>query len=44
VQTPPGFRGLDSVRAMPLDYNGLAVLLEQLSRGFLKEWTDAARR
>ena len=44
VATPPGFRGIDSVRAMPLDYNGLAALLDELSRGFLKEWVDGAPR
>ena len=44
VKTPPGFRGLDSVRAMPLDYNRLAGLLDELSRGFLKEWVDGGPR
>jgi iron(III) transport system substrate-binding protein len=44
VRTPPGFRGLSTVRAMPLDYGRLAALLDPLSRGFLKEWVDSVRR
>ena len=44
VVTPPEVRALGSVRAMKLDYAGLATLLDGLSRGFLKEWVDGVRR
>ena len=44
VVTPPEVRALGSVRAMKLDYAGLATLLDGLSRGFLEEWVDGARR
>ena len=37
---PAGLPALAGLKAMDVDYGGLAVLLEELSRGFLKEWVD----
>lgn len=39
--TPPsGMPALADLKAMEVDYGRLAVLLEELSRGFLKDWVD----
>lgn len=37
---PEGMPSLADLRAMEVDYGRLAALLEELSRGFLKEWVD----
>jgi iron(III) transport system substrate-binding protein len=37
---PAGWPALADLKAMEVDYGALAVLLEELSRGFLKEWVD----
>ncbi|HKH43319.1 MAG TPA: extracellular solute-binding protein [Thermoanaerobaculia bacterium] len=37
---PAGLPALAGLKAMEVDYGGLAALLEELSRGFLKEWVD----
>lgn len=37
---PAGLPALAGLKAMEVDYGRLAVLLEELSRGFLKEWVD----
>lgn len=37
---PAGLPALEGLKAMEVDYGRLAVLLEELSRGFLKEWVD----
>ena len=40
VPVPAHVRRLESLRPMDLDYDSLAPLLEELSRGFLKQWVD----
>lgn len=40
VPVPAHVRRLESLRPMDLDYDTLAPLLEELSRGFLKQWVD----
>ena len=40
VPVPAHVRRLESLRPMDLDYDSLAPLLEDLSRGFLKQWVD----
>ena len=42
VPLPEGFPfpPIDKLKAMPVDYARLATRLEELSRGFLKEWVD----
>lgn len=40
VAAPRDVPSIGSIRAMPVDYGKLAEKLEQLSRGFLKEWVD----
>lgn len=37
---PPGMPALSEIKPMAVDYGRLAPLLEELSRGFLKEWVD----
>lgn len=37
---PPGMPALSGIEPMAVDYGRLAPLLEELSRGFLKEWVD----
>jgi len=44
VAVPAHVRQLDSIRPMELDYDSLAPLLEELSRGFLKQWVDRNSR
>ena len=44
VAVPEHVRRLESLRPMELDYNSLAPLLEELSRGFLKQWVDRNSR
>ncbi|MBI3301697.1 MAG: extracellular solute-binding protein [Deltaproteobacteria bacterium] len=40
VPVPPGVMSLERLKPMPVDYTTLAGLLEELSRGYLKEWVD----
>jgi iron(III) transport system substrate-binding protein len=40
VPVPAHVQRLDSLQPMDLDYETLAPMLEELSRGFLKEWVD----
>lgn len=37
---PAGMPFLADLKAIEVDYGRLAALLEELSRGFLKEWVD----
>jgi iron(III) transport system substrate-binding protein len=41
INVPPYVRTLDQITPMQVDYGKLADMLEQLSVGFLKEWTEA---
>jgi len=41
VPVPAGVRPLSEIVPMKVDYSLLAVKLEELSRGFLKQWVDA---
>jgi iron(III) transport system substrate-binding protein len=38
VKVPPSMRGLRDLRPMKVDYRMLAAKLDELSRGFLREW------
>lgn len=38
VSVPPGVKRVEEIKAMAVDYEKLAGRLEQLSRGFLKDW------
>lgn len=40
LPSPAGLPALAGLKAMEVDYGSLAVLLEELSPGFLKEWVD----
>ncbi len=40
VPTPENVTSLDKLEPMEVDYSALAELLENLSRGFLKEWVE----
>jgi iron(III) transport system substrate-binding protein len=40
LPAPAGLPALADLKPMEVDYGRLAVLLEELSRGFLKEWVD----
>ena len=40
VPIPPDVVSLESLKPMPVDYTTLAGLLEELSKGYLKEWVD----
>jgi iron(III) transport system substrate-binding protein len=44
VPTPPYVRTLDKLHPMTVDYSKLAVKLEELSRGFLREWAARNNR
>lgn len=44
VPTPPGMASLVSLQPMSVDYARLATLLEELSKGYLKEWVDRYSR
>ena len=44
VPVPAHVRQLESLRPMDVDYDTLAPLLEELSRGFLKQWVDRSLR
>lgn len=44
VPTPPHVRTLDKLHPMTVDYSELAVKLEELSRGFLREWAARNNR
>ncbi len=41
VPVPKNVRRVGDLKTMSVDYTRLAALLEELSRGFLKEWADA---
>jgi hypothetical protein len=41
VPVPKNVRRVEDLKTMSVDYTRLAALLEELSRGFLKEWADA---
>jgi iron(III) transport system substrate-binding protein len=43
VAGPPSMRGLSELHPMKLDYHALALRLDELSRGFLKQWADRNR-
>jgi iron(III) transport system substrate-binding protein len=43
IEGPPSMRGLNDLRLMKVDYHALAVKLDELSRGFLKQWADKNR-
>lgn len=43
VTVPPHMTPTSEITAMKLDYGSLGDLLEQLTRGFLKEWVDRNR-
>lgn len=43
IKGPPSIRGLNDLRPMKVDYHALAVKLDELSRGFLKQWADKNR-
>lgn len=40
VKTPPNIPALDQLHPMRVDYTRLAARLDELSRGFLKEWVS----
>ena len=40
VPVPDGVRPLKSLTAMRVDYTKLALILERISRGYLKQWVD----
>ncbi len=44
IPTPQGMVTIDKLRPMVVDYTKLANLLEELSRGYLKEWVDRNSR
>jgi iron(III) transport system substrate-binding protein len=44
VPPPPGFPALKDLKTMKVDYAGLADLLENLSKGYLKDWADRNSR
>lgn len=44
VAVPDGAVSVASLQAMPVDYAALAVLLERLSKGYLKDWVDRNSR
>jgi len=44
VATPQGVARLEQLKAMPVDYDQLAPLLENLSRGYLKQWVEGQAR
>jgi iron(III) transport system substrate-binding protein len=43
VKGPPSVRGLADLQVMKVDYRMLAVKLDELSRGFLRQWAAANR-
>lgn len=43
VKGPPSMRGLNDLKPMKVDYHVLATKLDELSRGFLKQWADKNR-
>jgi iron(III) transport system substrate-binding protein len=44
VPTPPGLVRLADLKPMPVDYSRLAILLDGLSSGYLKDWVDRGQR
>ena len=40
VPVPEGVASIERLKPMPVDYTALARLLEDLSKGYLKEWVD----
>jgi iron(III) transport system substrate-binding protein len=44
VEGPPSMRGLGELKPMKVDYRMLAVKLEELSRGFLRDWAARNQR
>jgi len=40
VPVPAGVLSIEKLKPLPVDYAKLAGLLEELSRGYLKEWVD----
>ena len=43
VKGPSSMRGLNDLRPMKVDYRALGAKLDELSRGFLKQWADKNR-
>jgi iron(III) transport system substrate-binding protein len=43
VKGPPSMRSLNELRLMKVDYHALAIKLDELSRGFLRQWADKNR-
>jgi iron(III) transport system substrate-binding protein len=43
VKGPSAVRSLDELHPMRVDYHALAIKLDELSRGFLKQWADKNR-
>jgi iron(III) transport system substrate-binding protein len=43
VNSPPSMRALRDLHPMKVDYHALAVRLEELSRGFLRQWANKNR-
>jgi len=41
---PPGVKRINEIKAMPVDYGKLGARLEELSKGWLKEWADSMTR
>ena len=40
VPVPPGLKRVEEIKAMTVDYEKLAARLEELARGFLKDWVS----
>jgi iron(III) transport system substrate-binding protein len=40
VSAPPGVPVLQDLRAMPVDYGRLGAVLDEIQRGWLKDWVD----
>lgn len=44
VPVPENVKTVDEIRAMKVDYTETGALLEELSKGYLKDWTDRATK
>jgi len=44
VPVPPGVNRVSDIKAMSVDYGKLGARLEELSKGWLKEWADSMAR
>ncbi len=44
VQVPPNVKRIAQLKAMTVDYGALGQLLDDLSKGYLKDWVDRNRR